>query len=125
MAILCWGQRTESLCRIRSLPHSFSGKLATAYEELRILEIMLSAYIYQVDRTLEPFQSSVLSERVFKAFQCNEQIIETKINRKNAPAMLCLVVQGSLPCGEFKTFTGLPSAEAKREVFNFFNGRQI
>jgi len=46
------------------LPHSFSGKQATAYEEFRILEIMLSACIYQVDRTLEAFQPSVLRERV-------------------------------------------------------------
>lgn len=125
MAIRSWGQRNELLCRIRSLPHCFAGKQATAYEEFRILEIMLSACIYQVDRPLEPFQSSVLSERFFKAFQCNEQTLETKINRKTAPAMLCLVVQGSLPCGEFKMFTGHPSAEAKREVFNFFKGRQI
>lgn len=106
MAIRSLGQRNESLCRIRSLPHSFSGTQATAYEELRILDIMLSACIYQVDGTLEGFQPSVLRERAFKAFQCNEQILETKINRKTPPAVLCLVAQGSLPCGEFKMFTG-------------------
>jgi len=78
------------------LPHSFSGKEATAYEEFRILEIMLSACIYQVDRTLEAFQLSVLRERFFKAFQCNQQILETKTNRKTAPAVLCLIVQDCL-----------------------------
>ena len=73
-----------------------SGKQATAYEEFRILDIMLSTCIYQVGRTLEAFQPSVLRERVFKAFQCNQQILETKINRKTAPALLCLVVQDCL-----------------------------
>jgi hypothetical protein len=77
-------------------PHCFSGTQATAYEELRTLEIMLSACIYQVDHTLEPFQPSVLRERVFKTCQCNQQILETKINRKTAPAVLCLVVQECL-----------------------------
>lgn len=73
-----------------------SGKQAKAYEEFRILEIMLSACIYQVGRILEAFQPSVLRERVFKTFQCNQQILETKINRKTAPALLCLVVQDCL-----------------------------
>jgi len=65
---------------------------ATAADEFRMLEIMLSACICQVQRTLEAFLPSVLRERTFNAFRCSKQILDARIDIKTAPAVLCVFI---------------------------------
>jgi hypothetical protein len=113
----------EALAKLKHdvLPTPSSTEPASACNELWLLEMMLSACIYQVNCTLEAFLPSVLRERIHKAFLCDKQILETKIKKESVPAVLCVFVQGSLPHGEFEMFTGLPSAEARLEVSKLEN----
>lgn len=113
----------EALAKLKHdvLTTPSSTEPASACNELWLLEMMLSACIYQVNCTLEAFLPSVLRERIHKAFRCDKQILGTKMKKETIPAVLCVFVQGSLPYGEFEMFTSLPSAQAKLEVSKLEN----
>lgn len=72
----------------------------SADQELQLLQLLLSACI-----TLEAFLPSVLRNRVFEKFRSNERILEAKVGKGVAPALICLIVQGSLPQSAFEMFT--------------------
>ncbi|MDC6379878.1 hypothetical protein BW687_006750 [Pseudomonas graminis] len=88
-------------------------------QELQFLQLLLSACIDEVSLTLDAFLPSTLRTRVFKAFQSNEQIRDAKFGKGVAPALLCLILQGSMPQNEFEMFTGLNSEFSQLEVCRF------
>lgn len=89
---------------------------SSAHQELLFLQLLLSACIDEVSLTLDAFLPAVLRSRLFKAFQSNERILDANIDKAVAPALLCLMTQGSMPQSEFEMFTGLPSETARIEV---------
>lgn len=88
----------------------------SADQELQLLELLLSACIDEISLTLDAFLPAVLRSRLCKAFGSNERILDAEVRRVAAPALLCLIHQGSLPQSEFEMFTGLSSGLAKTEV---------
>lgn len=89
---------------------------SSAHKELQFLQLLLSACIDEVSLTLDAFLPAVLRTRLFKAFESNERILNAKVHRGVPPALLCLILQGSLPQSEFEMFTGLSSALAETEM---------
>ncbi|UZJ58005.1 hypothetical protein OKW98_15395 [Pseudomonas sp. KU26590] len=89
---------------------------STAHRELQFLQLLLSACIDEVSLTLDAFLPAVLRTRLFKAFESNERILDAKVHRGVPPALLCLIVQGSMPQHEFEMFVGLNSESSKIEV---------
>jgi hypothetical protein len=89
---------------------------SSADQELEFLQLLLSACVYEVSLTLDAFLPAVLRARVFNAFESNERILDARVDKDIAPALLCLIVQGSMPRSEFEMFTGLHSETAKIEV---------
>lgn len=102
----------EQLCREASP----SAQQSTAIQQTRLLQLFLSACIEEVDKTLEAFLACFLRARVYEAFKNNKRILDAKINSNIAPALLCLLVQGSMPRREFEIFTGLSPESAAIEV---------
>nr|WP_314576496.1 hypothetical protein [uncultured Pseudomonas sp.] len=84
--------------------------------QIQFLQIFLRVCIEEVDRILEAFFPSLLRARVYEAFKTNKRILDAKMNSGIAPALLCLLVQGSMPLKEFEMFTGLSSESAGIEV---------
>lgn len=101
----------EQLCREASP----LAQQSTALQQTQFLHLLLSACIEEVDKTLEAFLPSFLRARVYEAFN-NKRILDAKINGRVAPALLCLLVQGSMPRREFEMFTGLSPESAAIEV---------
>ncbi|MDC6378982.1 hypothetical protein BW687_002180 [Pseudomonas graminis] len=95
---------------------SSMAQQSSAQQELQFLQLLLSACIDEVCLTLKAFLPSVLRTRVFKAFQSNEQILNSKIDEGAAPVLLCLIVKGSVPQSEFEMFTGLHLESSEIEV---------
>lgn len=89
---------------------------SSAQQELHFLQLLLSACIDEVSLTLDAFLPAVLRTRLFKAFESNERILDAKVHRGVPRALLCLILQGSLPQSEFEMFTGLPSETARIKV---------
>lgn len=88
----------------------------SAEQELEFLQLLLSACIDEVSLTLDAFLPAVLRTRVFKAFESNGRFLEAEVHRAVGPALLCLIVQGSMPQNEFEMFVGLNSESSKIEV---------
>lgn len=89
---------------------------SSAQQELHFLQLLLSACIDEVSLTLDAFLPAVLRTRVFKAFESHERILNARIHKAVAPALLCLLVHGSMPQSEFEMFTGLHSELAVTEM---------
>lgn len=109
---------TRAIVEYEKLSHvdSSLAQRSTAHRELQFLQLLLSACSDEVSLTLDAFLPAVLRTRLFKAFESNEQILEAKFDKRVAPALLCLIVQGSMPRGEFQMFTGLHSESSTIEV---------
>jgi hypothetical protein len=88
----------------------------SADQEFQFLQLLLSACIDEVCLTLDAFLPSFLRTRLFKAFESDERILDANVHRAVAPALLCLIIQGSMPQGEFEMFTGLHSDSSEIEV---------
>jgi len=80
------------------------------------IEFMLDVCHDQVDYMTEALNRDKLRERVIRAFKTNEKLLDVGIRQESAPAVLALLLQGSLPRSEFKTFTGLSSRPAIDEL---------
>lgn len=80
------------------------------------IEFMLDVCHDQVDYMTKALDRDKLRERVVRAFKTNERLIDEGIRPESAPAVLALLLQGSLPRNEFKTFTGLTSRAAIDEL---------
>ena len=85
-------------------------------QELQFLQLLLSACIGEVSLTLEAFLPSFLRTRLSKAFESNKRLLDAKVHRGVPPALLCLIVQGSMPQTEFEMFVGLNSESSKIEL---------
>lgn len=80
------------------------------------IEFMLDVCHDQVNYMTEALNRDKLRERVIRAFKTNEKLLDVGIRQESAPAVLALLLQGSLPRSEFKTFTGLSSRPAIDEL---------
>jgi hypothetical protein len=80
------------------LPHSFSGNQATAYEALRILEIMLGACIYQVDSTLEPSSLQFFVSGFLKRANAINRFLKPKLIGK--PRQQCFAWSSKIACSK-------------------------
>lgn len=89
---------------------------STAHRELHFLQVLLNACIDEVSLTLDAFLPAVLRTRLFEAFESNERILDARVDKDIAPALLCLIVQGSMPRSEFEMFTGLDLGSSEIEV---------
>lgn len=102
----------EKLSRV----DSYLAQQNSADQELQFLQLVLGACIEEIGLTLEASLPSVLRTRVFETFRSNERILEAKVDKGVPPALLCLIIQGSMPQSEFEMFTGLHSETAKIEL---------
>ena len=109
---------TRSIFEYEKLSRADSSlaQQSSADQELQFLQLLLSACIDEVSLTLDAFLPAVLRTRLFKAFESNERILDAKVHRGVPPALLCLILQGSLPQSEFEMFTGLHSESSTIEV---------
>lgn len=80
------------------------------------IEFMLDVCHDQVDYMTEALNREKLRERVIRSFKTNERLLAVRVRPESAPAVLALLLQGSLPRNEFKTFTGLTSRASIDEL---------
>jgi Fic family protein len=71
------------------------------------IEFMLDVCHDQVDYMTSALNPERLSQRVTRAFNTNERIIDRGIRPETAKAVHALIIQGSMPRNDFKAFTGL------------------
>ncbi len=72
------------------------------------IDFMLDVCHDQVDYMTSALDRTKLRNRVLRAFMTNEKLLDAGIRPESGPAVVALLMQGSLPRNEFKTFTGLP-----------------
>jgi Fic family protein len=80
------------------------------------IEFMLDVCHDQVDYMTAAFNHEKLRERVIRAYKTNERLWDAGVRPESAPAVIALLLQGSLPRAEFKVFTGLPHRGAIDEL---------
>jgi Fic family protein len=80
------------------------------------IEFMLNVCHDQVDYMTAALNREKLRERVIRAFRTNERLLDAGIKPETAPAVIALLMQGSLPRSEFKVFTGLSPRGATDEL---------
>ncbi|MGE8097849.1 Fic family protein [Pseudomonas fluorescens] len=76
------------------------------------IEFMLDVCNDQIEYMTSALNPEKLSARVLRAFKTNEHILDRGIRGETAKAVHTLIVQGSMPRNDFKTFTGLPPRAA-------------
>jgi hypothetical protein len=74
---------------------------------LSFIEFMLDVCHEEVDYMIAALSRSKLRESVMQVFSTLPQLTDAGVKPEIAPAYLALLIQGALPCSEFKTFTGL------------------
>lgn len=80
------------------------------------IEFMLDVCHDQVDYMTAALDNGKVRERVIRAFNYNEKILQAGVKPECAPPVIALLLQGSLPRNEFKTFTGLNPRTASAEL---------
>lgn len=80
------------------------------------IEFMLDVCHDQVDYMTAALDNGKVRERVIRAFNYNEKILQAGVKPECAPPVIALLLQGSLPRNEFKTFTGLNPRIASAEL---------
>lgn len=80
------------------------------------IEFMLDACHDQVDYMTAALDRKRMHERLIRAFKNNERILEMGIRPESGPAVAALLLQGSMPRSDFKTFTGLSARPAIDEL---------
>ncbi|MGH8452461.1 hypothetical protein [Pseudomonas sp.] len=83
---------------------------------LSFVEFMLHVCHEEVDYIASAFNRHQLRQRVLGAFRVNQRLLGAGVKVETAPAVLALLIQGSLPKNEFKIFTGLPSRSGSDEL---------
>lgn len=80
------------------------------------MEFMLDVCHDQVDYMTAALGTATLRDRLIRVFQYNDQLRHHGVRPSTAPAVLALLVQGSMPRKDFKIFTGLNSRQATDEL---------
>lgn len=80
------------------------------------IEFMLDVCHDQVDYMTAALNREKMRERVIRAFKTKERLLDAGVRPDTAPAVLALLLQGSLPRSEFKLFTGLQPRGAIDEL---------
>jgi hypothetical protein len=87
-----------------------------AREQLAFIEFMLDVCHEEVDYMTAALNRHRLRESVTHAYRTNSRLKEAGISLETIPALLALLIQGSLPRTEFETFTGLPHGEVSEQL---------
>jgi hypothetical protein len=91
------------------------GKLSQKHY-FAIIEFTLDVCHDQVDYMTAALDREKMRERVIRAFKTKERLLDAGVRSDTAPAVLALLLQGSLPRAEFKVFSGLPPRGATDEL---------
>ena len=88
---------------------------------LGFIEFMLDVCHEEVDYMTTALSRHQLRESVTHAYRTNSRLAETGVSPDTMPALLALLIQGSLPRIEFLTFTGLPREAASDQLNRLLN----
>ncbi|MGJ7547622.1 hypothetical protein [Pseudomonas alloputida] len=102
--------------RLWRLPRAISRWSQMHEGETELLEFKLMTCIEEVDHILDAFNRKNLRERVLQFFGSSKLMKDAGVSSSTGPALLNLMILGSLPNCEFQTFTGLAPAEAVAEL---------
>ena len=98
-----------------------SGFQRTDKASLTFIEFMLDVCHEEVDYMTTALSRHQLRESVAHAYRINSRLTEAGVSPKTMPALLALLIQGSLPRTEFVTFTGLPREAASDQLNRLLN----
>ncbi|WP_162634842.1 helix-turn-helix domain-containing protein [Pseudomonas putida] len=90
-------------------------------DQLAFIEFMLDVCHEEVGYMTTALNRHQLRESVTHAYRTNSQLTEAGISPETMPALLALLIQGSLPRTEFVTFTGLPPDAASDQLNRLIN----
>lgn len=93
-----------------------SAQKRTSGEQLAFIDFMLDVCREEVDYMSFALSRRQLREQVLQCFKKSERISSFGISPEIAPAIIALLIQGSLPRNEFKAFTGIQSEEVGDEL---------
>ena len=88
---------------------------------LGFIDFMLDVCHEEVDYMTTALNRHQLRESVDHAYRTNSRLTEAGVSPKTMPALLALLIQGSLPRIEFVTFTGLPREAASNQLNRLLN----
>lgn len=88
---------------------------------LGFIEFMLDVCHEEVDYMTTALSRHQLRESVAHAYRTNSRLTEAGVSPETMPALLALLIQGSLPRTEFVTFTGLPREAASDQLNRLLN----
>ncbi|RON42285.1 hypothetical protein [Pseudomonas brassicacearum] len=98
-----------------------SGFQRTDKASLTFIEFMLDVCHQEVDYMTTALSRHQLREFVTHTYRTNSQLTDAGICSETMPALLALLIQGSLPRTEFVTFTGLPREAASDQLNRLLN----
>jgi hypothetical protein len=90
-------------------------------EQLALIDFMLDVCHEEVDYMTTALSRHQLRESVTHAYRTNSRLTEAGVSPETMPALLALLIQGSLPRTEFVTFTGLPPEAASEQLNRLLN----
>jgi hypothetical protein len=97
------------------------GVLLSDKSLLGVIELMLDICHEEVDYMTTALSRHQLREFVTHTYRTNSQLTDAGICSETMPALLALLIQGSLPRTEFVTFTGLPREAASDQLNRLLN----
>ncbi|RAI69520.1 hypothetical protein DOZ80_15410 [Pseudomonas fluorescens] len=97
------------------------GQIRTGGGLLAFIDLMLDVCHEEVDHMTTALSRHQLRESVTHAFRTNSRLTEAGVSPETMPALLALLIQGSLPRTEFVTFTGLPREAASDQLDRLIN----
>jgi len=98
-----------------------SGFQRTDKASLTFIEFMLDVCHEEVDYMTTALSRHQLRKSVTRAYRTNSRLMEADVSSETMPALLALLIQGSLPRIEFVTFTGLPREAASDQLNRLLN----
>jgi Fic family protein len=88
---------------------------------LTFIDFMLDVCHEEVDYMTTALSRHQLRESVAHAYRTNSQLTEAGVSPETMPALLALLIQGTLPRTEFVTFTGLSHEAASDQLNRLLN----
>jgi hypothetical protein len=113
-AVLHMTDRTQDVHLAGGVPRSDKALLS-------FIEFMLNACHEEVDYMTTVLSRHQLRESVAHAYRPNSRLTDAGVSSETMPALLALLIQGSLPSTEFVTFTGLPREAASDQLNRLLN----
>jgi len=97
------------------------GQKRTGGGQLAFIDFMLDVCHEEVDYVTSALSRRSLRESITHAYRTSSHLKESGIRPETMPALLSLLIQGSLPRTEFVTFTGLPREAANDQLNRLLN----